>query len=86
MLKYEFEILELGDEMVAVPVGQDAVKCSGVLKMNESAATVLSLLKTETSVETIVATLEKEYDTPKDVIANYVQEIIQKLEGYGLTI
>ena len=52
--KYTFEIMEIDDQMMAVPVGEVADELHGILKLNQSAAAILELLKEETSEEEIV--------------------------------
>ena len=53
-LKYEFTTTELGDEIIAVPVGDNAREFSGVLNLNSSAAAILKLLQKDTTVEQVV--------------------------------
>ena len=52
--KYTFEIMELDDGMVAVPVGNDSEQFHGVLKVNETAVFILKLLEHETTEDDIV--------------------------------
>lgn len=77
--KYTFEIMELDDGMVAVPVGNDSEQFHGVLKVNETAATILKLLENEITQEEIVETLLKEYEGSKDEIIESVREYIEIL-------
>ena len=60
--KYTFEIMEIDDQMMAVPVGEEADELHGILKLNESAAAILELLKEETSEEEIVQKLLEKYE------------------------
>ena len=77
--KYMFEIMELDDGMVAVPVGNDSEQFHGVLKVNETAATILKLLENEITQEEIVEALLKEYEGSKDEITESVREYIELL-------
>ena len=81
---YSFEIMNLDDGLVAVPVGGDSHKFNGVLKVNETAAAILKLLENETSEEQIVADLLKEYSGDPEAIRGYVHEYIETLKAEGV--
>ena len=82
--KYSFEVMDLDDGLVAVPVGDGAEKFRGVLKVNETAVAILKLLEKETTENAIVDTLLKEYSGDKEQIAGYVHEYIEKLKAEGI--
>lgn len=82
--KYSFEIMELDDDLVAVPVGGDSHQFNGVLKVNETAAAILKLLEQETSEEQIVNDLLKDYDGDPAEIRGYVSEFLEKLKTEGV--
>ena len=82
--KYSFEIMDLDDGLVAVPVGDGAEQFRGVLKVNESAVAILKLLEKETTEEAIVDALMKEYDGEKEAIANFVNEFVETLKTEGV--
>ena len=44
-LKQTFEVMELDDQVIAVPVGDNASQVHGLFKMNETAAFVFKLLQ-----------------------------------------
>ncbi|MBR0277595.1 MAG: hypothetical protein IJQ50_03950, partial [Clostridia bacterium] len=44
-LKYDFTIMDMGEEFAAVPVGEDAAKFHGMLKLNAVSAEILKALK-----------------------------------------
>ncbi len=77
--KFDFEIMDLEDNQIAVPVGGGAEKFHGVLKVNETAAAILKLLAQDTTEEQIVENLLKEYAGDKAEISAYVHEFIEKL-------
>lgn len=83
-LKYEFETTELGDEIIAVPVGDNARNFSGVINLNASAAAILKLLREDTTVEQIVSALLEEYEGTKEEITAYVEKVINKLRAEDL--
>ena len=82
--KYSFEIMDLEDGLVAVPVGDGAEQFHGVLKVNESAVEILKLLEQETSEDAIVETLRKEYEGEKETIAEYVHSFIVPMKNEGV--
>ena len=77
--RYSFELMELDDSIVAVPVGKGAEQFRGVLKVNDTAATILKLLEKDTSECMIVEALLKEYSGDKEDIKKYVHDYIEKL-------
>ena len=79
-LKYTFELMEVEDQQMAVPVGENADELHGILKLNKSAAAIIELLKEETTEEEIVEKLLEKYDAPKEEIQKSVHEYIQELE------
>lgn len=84
--KYSFEMMELDDGLVAVPVGEEASKFHGVLKVNETAAAILKLLEQETTEEDIVEELLKEYSGDKKEVAECVHEYIETLTAEGVIV
>ena len=82
--KFRFEIMELDDGKVAVPVGEGAETYNGVLKVNETAAAILKYLAEDTKEEKIVEALVEEYSGDKAEIARYTHEFIEKLIAEGI--
>ena len=83
-LKCEFETTELGDQIIAVPVGDNAREFSGVLNLNDSAAAILKLLQKDTTVEQIVSALLEEYEGTKEEMTAFVEKFIDKLRNEDL--
>lgn len=83
-LKYTFEIMEMDDQVVAVPVGDNADGFRGILKLNQTAAEILNLLMNEKSIDEIKEELAKKYSSDigeidkavDDFIANLIKENI----------
>lgn len=82
--KYSFEIMDLDDGLVAVPVSDGADQFHGVLKVNESAVAILKLLEQDTTEEAIVNALMKEYEGDKATIGEFVQEFVETLKTEGV--
>ena len=83
-LKYRFEKMELDDEIVAVPVGDNATELHAVLNLNEVAMRILELLSEETTEQIIVAKLMEEYASDKDKVEQAVHAFIEQLHQEGL--
>ena len=83
-LKYEFETTELGDQIIAVPVGENAMDFKGVLNLNASAAAILKLLQKDTTADEIVSALTEEYEGTKEDMTAYVERFINKLREENL--
>ena len=69
-----FEIVNITDEYLIVPVGKMAEKFRGVVAINEATAFLLSNMKNDTDIENLVSLMVKNYD----VEANRVFEDIEK--------
>ena len=84
-LKYTFEIVDLGNETVAVAVGKDAEKLHGVLKINKSGAEILDLLSNETTETSIIETLHSKYNyNEQEEIIKYVHHFLENLRKQDL--
>lgn len=83
-LKYSFEIMELDDDKVAVPIGVSAEGFQGVLKINETAAVILKLLEEETNEEKILDQIMEQYSGNREEISEYIHDYIQILCQEGI--
>ena len=83
-LTMDFEILDLADELVAVPVGDNADGFHGVLKLNEEAAAIIRLLGQETTAEQIADELLKEYSVSKEELLSYINSFVDQLRSNNL--
>ena len=61
-LKCNFEFIDMGDETIAVPVGEGADRVKGVLKLNDTGKEILEFLRQDMAIEKIVSSLEEKYD------------------------
>ena len=85
-LKYTFDKMELNDQIVAVPVGDNADNYHGVVKMNETANAIFNLLAEDTTEEAIVEAMEKEYDLSKEILADDVMHYVQEFREKGMLV
>ena len=84
-LKYDFETMEMDDQFVAVPVGEEAEDAlHGIIKLNESAAVIFDLLKKETTEDAIVEAMKKDYNASEEQIREYVHGFVDNLAKQGM--
>ena len=84
-LKYQFTVMDMGDEFAAVPVGEDAAKFHGMLKLNKESAEILELLKEDTDPAKIHRYLKEKYpDSTDSEIGNTLTGFLNKLLHEGL--
>ena len=83
-LKYTFTVMELDDQIMAIPIGEGADELHGVVKLNDTAAAIFNKLSEETSEDEIVKSLLEEYDISEDELKNFVHEYIGELNEAGL--
>ena len=83
-LKLTFETVEMGDEIIAVPVADSANVLHGVLKLNKEGAEILEQLKDNTTEENIVKSLGGKYENDHESLAECVHTFIETLRNNGL--
>lgn len=83
-LKYKFVTMDMNDQIVAVPVGDTAGEVHGMIRMNKTAALILSLLKEDTTEEQIVDTLMEQFDAERKLLSSEVHKLILYLQNEGL--
>ena len=86
-LRYEFSIMEMDGEYMAVPVGENAGSFNGMLRMNEVSAEILDLLKEDTTPEAVHRILRKRYpDSDDREIGEALTSFLNQLIREGLLI
>ena len=83
-VKYEFDTVDMGDEIILVPTGEDARKVNGVVKLNASALEIINLLKTNSSEPGVVEALAAKYENNKGDLQRYVNKVVNILLERGL--
>ena len=82
-LKYDFETVEMGDEIIMVPIGKSAEKIHGIIKLNKEGQEIVNLLLCNTNENEIVHQLIKKYSEEKN-LDKYVHEVIVTLRQNDL--
>lgn len=86
-LRYKFSMMDMGGEIAAVPVGENASEFHGMLKVNDVSADILKQLAEETTPEAVHAYLcEKYTDSTRDEIGEQLATFLTQLLHEGLLI
>ena len=86
-LRYEFSVMEMDGEYMAVPVGENAGSFNGMLRMNEVSAEILDLLKEDTTPEAVHRILQERYpDSDDREIGEALTAFLNQLIREGLLI
>ncbi|MDO4413566.1 MAG: PqqD family protein [Erysipelotrichaceae bacterium] len=80
-LKSEYVTYPVDDKEIMVGTGTSSFK--GLVKMNASAAYIISCLKEETDEESIINKMLEKYDAERDVIAKDVAHVVETLRSIG---
>ncbi len=83
-VKYEFAIQKVTDGYVAVTVGDDAEKSSGLLRMNRSAAFMMEQMKREITEEQLVDKLVETFDADRETLQECVRDFVLQLQQAGV--
>ena len=83
-LKCRFEMVDMGDEIIAIPVGETAKEIHGILKLNQSGKEIIEMLQDETTEKAIVDSLTAKYENDRGDIAHDVQLVIEQLKNQEL--
>lgn len=69
------------EEVIAVATGAEAEKFNGLLRGNDTAATILEYLKKQTTEDEIVKNLLEEYETTEEEIRIGLTEVLETLRS-----
>ena len=91
-LAVEMAIMNMDGEISAVAVGEDSAKFHGMLRLNEVAADIITILNLSRehngiSFKNLVKSLQTKYtDSTPEEIAKITEEFLEKLYQEGLLI
>lgn len=83
-LKETFVTQESDGEQIMVEAGGSGF--SGFVCSNASAAFIVDCLKNETTRDAVVDAMCAKYDAPREIIAESVDEILDKLRSIGALV
>lgn len=85
-LKYQFMIQKVGDSYMAVEATGSVSEFKGIIKLNETGKFIFENLKEETTLESLIEKVAKEFDGDKEEIASSVTDYCAALKDKGLII
>lgn len=85
-LKYEFAVREIVGEYVMVPLGEGALKFSGMISTSQTGATLVEALKEGATRQELLDTLLREYEIDEATAAADLDEFLAQLKGLNLLI
>ena len=83
-IRYPFELVNMDDEFLLVPVGGAAKEIHGVIRANESGNKIIQLLTEGMDEEDVVNSLSKEYDNDRETLTGYVHLVINVMKHNNL--
>lgn len=83
-LHCDIEMVDLGDEYIAVPMGNDASKTSGVIRLNRTGYEIMKLFINGVSEDDATDYLNDIYDNSYDELQSFVKDVANKLIENGL--
>lgn len=83
-LKYSFVIRTVDGNPIAVAVGEDNAKFSGMIKLNDTGKFIFDMLSSDVSEDHVISEFVKNYDVSTDEAASAVGEFLKGLRDSGL--
>ncbi|MBR4537622.1 MAG: PqqD family protein [Clostridia bacterium] len=80
----EFEIVNIADDYMLVPVGSQMEKFNGTVVLNDVSAFLLEQLKTDRTKEELVRLLMETYDVDTAAAQADVDMAIEKMKKIGI--
>lgn len=81
-----FEIVQLAEDRMAVPVGDEATAFHGVVALSEPAAYLLDLMKEPQTAENLVEKLLERYEIDRVVAEKDLYEILKSFRELNLIL
>ena len=83
-LRDGFEIVNIADDFLAVPVGEEARCFKGVVVINEAVAFLLNTMKKDITLDTLVDTFIDHYDVTREVARSDIKKMLDYLKEVNL--
>ena len=80
----DFEIVDIVDEYLAVPIGEKAKSFNGVVALSAAAAFLLKNMNNSKSKQELVELLTAEYNVEESVAKADVDKMVEKLLDMGV--
>lgn len=85
-LKYDFEVREIAGDYVLVPMGEAALKLSGMITTNDVGVFLWKQLRTEITKEELLRKLVEEFEIDLETAGVDVDEYIEELWELDLLV
>lgn len=82
-IKQGFVVRKVGDEYIAVPLGEKGTAFRGMVRLNETGAFLWSFFLAEHTEQDAVAALCTEYEAAEDVALRDVKNFLKILSDHG---
>ena len=83
-VKCSFVLQEIMDDCIIVPIGSEADRLGGVLRVNSTGAFIWNLLsKSNVEKKKLIEEVSREYGIAKDIADKDVEVFLNKLEALG---
>ncbi len=79
-----FVLREIGQTYIIVPVGAEAQKFNGIIKLNKTGKFLWEAISQGIDVEDLVANMLQEYDISEEVVRGDVESFIEKAKNANL--
>ena len=83
-IKTNFELVEIADEYLLIPVGEEQHTFQGIAMMNDGAAFLAGALKEERTARELVEMLTEEFDVDEEQAEKDVRELLKQFGEMGL--
>lgn len=83
-LKGTFEPVDMGDEIVMVPVGNNTGKVQGIIKLDPAGKEILDLLTAYDNEDEVVRVLTEKYENDEETLKAYVGKVVAMLRNNSL--
>ena len=83
-LRGEFVVRQVMDNIVAIPVGQTALRLNGMILLNDVSKTIWGCLEQGTNLESIVKTVTDAFNVSADEAQTDILEFCDKLRKLQL--
>lgn len=82
----KYEIVDIADEYIAVPVGEGAINNKRVIALSNAAAFLLKQMSSQKTKEELIELLIDEYDLEKRIAIKDIDTFLETMINMGLII
>ena len=79
-----FEIVQIADDYMLVPVGDKIEQFNGTVVLNEVAAFLVGKMKTDITEEQLIDLVMEEYEVDKETAKEDIEKVILDMKKIGI--